>query len=135
MNPIVKGKHFDYPGIPVTSYKNEPGTWVDVTRRVLSAGEAAFEARYFEVGANGYTSFEKHQHEHFVVVLTGSGRVRLDGNWFEISDHDVIRIGSGIPHQFHNDRAKPLGFLCVVDRQRDRPILLEDDGTPKVANE
>jgi quercetin dioxygenase-like cupin family protein len=118
----------------VTTYKDEPGTWVSVTRRVLNPdAEATFEARYFELAPEGYTSFEKHGHEHFVVVLRGSGRVRLGDEWTEIAEGDTVRVSSMMPHQFINPSQEPFGILCVVDRDRDRPILLDSDGTPRTS--
>lgn len=122
---------FAYPGLPVERYKDEPGTWVAVTRRVLGGEGAAFEARYFELEPAGYTSFERHRHVHLVVVLRGRGRVRLGVEWADIGPGDVVRVSAGQPHQFVNPGEEPFGILCVVDKERDRPILLDSDGTPR----
>ena len=121
-----------FPGVDFTSYKDEPGTWVAVTRRVLAEpGQTKFETRYFEVAPGGYTSYEKHGHEHVVVVLQGSGKVKLGTETHEIGPGDCIHVPSWTPHQFENAGETPFGILCVVDRERDRPVLLHPDGTPK----
>lgn len=121
-----------FPGVDFTSYKDEPGTWVAVTRRVLAEpGQTKFETRYFEVAPGGYTSYEKHGHEHVVVVLQGSGKVKLGTETHEIGPGDCIHVPSWTPHQFENSGETPFGILCVVDRERDRPVLLHPDGTPK----
>jgi quercetin dioxygenase-like cupin family protein len=89
---------------------------------LCEGGSTRFETRYFELGPGGYTTHEVHKHEHVVVVLRGHGRVLLDGEWSEIGPGDAVRVVSGTPHQFRNDRDEPFGILCIVDRDRDRPV-------------
>ncbi|MBX3118421.1 MAG: cupin domain-containing protein [Fimbriimonadaceae bacterium] len=116
------------------TYKDEPGTWVGVTRRNLSeAADAQFEVRYFEIAPDGYTSFEKHEHEHCVIVLRGIGEVRLGDNWTQVTEQDVVRVSGGEPHQFRNRNREPFGILCIVNRERDRPVLLEDGSKDSIA--
>ena len=45
----------------------------------------------------------------------------------ELALHDVIFIAPETLHQFHADHNEPLGFICVVDRYRDKPTLPDDD--------
>lgn len=126
----------EWDGVAATAYKNEPGTWQDVTRRVLAEGAATgFEVRYFELAPGGYSSFERHEHEHVVVVVSGAGQVRLGDEWNAIGPLDVVRVASGTPHQFKNESGAPFGILCIVDRDRDKPILLDPDGSPRASNE
>ncbi len=109
-------------GVPVETYKNEPGTWMEVSRRVLFDSEQSqFQVRYFEVAPGGYTSFERHVHEHCVIVLRGQGRVLLGEETHEVGPGDVVEVASSTPHQFSNEGPDPFGILCVVDRERDRP--------------
>jgi quercetin dioxygenase-like cupin family protein len=96
-----------------------------VTKRVFESGETSFEPRYFEIEPQGYTSFEKHAHEHFVVVLRGKGQVRLDDQEYDLNLHDMVHVKPNTPHQFSNPTSEPFGILCVVDKERDRPVLLE----------
>lgn len=129
---ILRSDSFAYPEVDLTTYKDEPGTWVAVTRRVLHPeASTKFETRYFELAPGGYTSFEKHGHEHVVVVLRGSGRVRLGDEWSDLGPGDTVRVAEMTPHQFTNPSEEPFGILCVVDRDRDRPILLRTDGTAR----
>lgn len=124
---IYFGKNFEWPGIELQTYKDEPGTWVGVTRRTISQGaEGKFEVRYFEIAPGGYSSFEMHEHEHCVIVMRGTGKVRLGEDWSEISEQDVVRVSGNTPHQFRNDSQEPFGILCIVDKDRDRPILLDE---------
>lgn len=126
---VVRGAGSRWPEIPVRAYKEMPEAYRDVTRRVLlGAGEGeealAFELRYFEVAAGGFSSLERHEHPHAVVILAGKGEVRLGERRFEIEPFDAVYVAPGEPHQFLASRGEPLGFLCLVDRVRDRPELL-----------
>ena len=123
-----------FPGVEVTTYKDEPGTWVGVTRRVLAPESGTkFETRYFDIAPGGYTSFERHAHEHVVVVLNGAGTVRLGADVHRIVAGDVVHTASNEPHQFLADAGEGLGIVCTVDRDRDRPVLLGNDGLPRTS--
>ena len=112
-------------GVQITTYKDEPGTWVSVTRQVLfDSSNSGFQVRYFKIARGGYSSFERHQHEHCVVVLDGSGEVRVGDKWQAIGPRDVVRIHAMVPHQFRTDHAEGLGILCIVDAERDAPESL-----------
>ena len=120
---VKLAREYRWEGSEVRAYKDSPGAWEGVTRQVLSAeGDSAFEMRYFEIIPGGFSNYEQHQHEHCVVIIRGSGSVRLDDEWHHIGTHDTINIAAMQPHQFRNDSAEPLGFLCVVDKVRDKPI-------------
>lgn len=130
MSDIQKSEGFDWPGVEIKEYK--PGHSLAVTRRTLMESKGA-QVRYFEVAPGGHTSFEMHEHEHCVVVLRGVGRVRLGQDWTEIGENDSVYVGPMTPHQFKNTGVEPFGILCVVDRDRDRPILLDPDGRPQAS--
>lgn len=99
---------------------------MDVTRTVLFDSEnSTFQTRYFELAPGGYSSHEQHQHEHCVVVLRGSGRVRLGETWSEIGPNDVIHVGPGVPHQFEAP-LETMGILCIVDRVRDPAVPIQN---------
>lgn len=115
-------------------YKDSPGNWQGVSRHVLFDSDTAdFQGRYFEVEPGGYTSFEFHEHEHFVVVLRGRGRVRLGEDFTDIGPMDAVHVGPNVPHRFENGGPEPMGLLCVVDRERDRPNHLGNGGEPRAS--
>ncbi len=94
-----------------------------ITRRVLASPEAAaFEVRYFELDPGGHSSLERHTHVHVVVCFRGRGRVRLGEEVHEVGYGDVVYVAPDEPHQFLNPYGEPFGFLCIVDRERDRPV-------------
>ena len=125
---IQKANGHAWPEVELKEYK--PGASLDVTRRTLMESKGA-QVRYFEVAPGGHTSFEKHEHEHLVVVLRGKGKVRLNSEWQDVELNDTVYVGPMVPHQFLNDSNEPFGILCVVDRERDRPILLDPEGNPR----
>lgn len=100
-----------------------------VTRHTLAHPEelpANWEIRYFEFEPGGYSSLEKHRHVHFVIVLRGCGRVLVGDRVVVCRPFDAVYVPSLAPHRWMNAGAEPFGFLCTVDRDRDRPMPLED---------
>jgi quercetin dioxygenase-like cupin family protein len=67
-----------------------------------------------------------HRHPHSVVIIRGSGSVVLDNEINPVNLHDVVFISPNTIHQFHADRDDHLGFLCIVDRYRDKPVVPDD---------
>ena len=130
---VRRGPGFRWEGVPAADYKASAEHHRGVTRIGLvgDQGEAtAFHLRYFEIAPGGFSSLEHHAHEHAVVVLRGQGEVRLGDAVHAVSFGDVVYVAPDEPHQFRNPSAsEPLGFLCVVDAQRDAPtILTPNDG-------
>ncbi|MBI4408161.1 MAG: cupin domain-containing protein, partial [Gemmatimonadetes bacterium] len=114
-------------GVRALPYKLETTLFRGVTRHVLAAPErATFDVRYYEVEPGGHTTHEVHEHVHVIVVLRGLGRVRLGGETHELGFADVVYISPRDPHQFLNPYGEPFGFLCIVDRARDRPVTVEE---------
>lgn len=132
---IFRFNDWTWGGIGVHEYKDNPGSWLSVTRQVFNKeSESQFEVRYFEVAPNGYTSFERHEHEHLVVVIRGKGKVRLGDEWTDIGTFDAVRVEPNMPHQFATAGDEPLGIICVVDKLRDRPELLRSENTAETSN-
>jgi len=122
---VIRARAFRWPAVPRTEYKAESQTHRGVSRQTLmgdGAGEEAlaFITRYFEVEPGGYTTLECHGHPHAVVVLQGRGQVVLNGAAHEVGLHDCVYVAPGTIHQFRAAPDGPLGFLCMVDRVRDR---------------
>lgn len=116
---------FRWEGVEERAYKQEPGVpYRDVTRQVLFDDPAlSCQLRYFEVAPGGYTTLERHEHVHAVVIQRGRGRVLVGGTIFAVAPFDLVRVPPRTWHQFHAAVDAPLGFLCVVNHVRDRPEL------------
>ena len=106
-------------------YKDEGSApFKDITRQVLFAQpDQGCELRYFEVAAGGYSTLERHQHTHAVLILRGRGSVRLGSEVHALAERDLVTIDPLTWHQFHAAPDCALGFLCLVSKERDRPQL------------
>lgn len=116
-------KDCTWTGVPVLPYKEDGTIFKSVTRQVLfdGTGDLPVQFRYFEVGPGGHSTLERHQHQHAVMVIRGSGRVLVGDQVYEIGMRDVVHIPPMTWHQFRAPEDGPLGFLCVVAADRDRP--------------
>jgi quercetin dioxygenase-like cupin family protein len=123
-----------WPEVPGQVYKFSLGDargmgWRGVTRFTLAgppALPASFELRYFELAPGGYSSFEKHAHVHFIVVLRGRGRAVVGHQVFDLAPFDLLYVPPHTPHRWLNEGEEPFGFLCPVDAARDRPQPLSE---------
>ncbi len=123
---VIRFEGFRWADVPPVSYKNEGESWRAVTRHPLIGAPdgTPFHVRYFEVEPGGYTTHERHEHQHVVVALRGDGEVRLGNRWQAIRFGDVVFVASNDPHQFRATGDEPFGFLCIVSAERDRPVPL-----------
>ncbi|HQR55000.1 MAG TPA: cupin domain-containing protein [Burkholderiaceae bacterium] len=113
-------------------YKDEGSApFKDITRQVLfEQPDQAAQLRYFEIAPGGYSTLERHQHTHAVLILRGRGTVRIGSEVQPIGERDLVTVDPLVWHQFHAAPDSPLGFLCLVASERDRPQLpSEDDRT------
>jgi quercetin dioxygenase-like cupin family protein len=96
----------------------------DITRQVLFAQpDQACELRYFEVAPGGYSTLERHQHTHAVLILRGRGTVRIGAEVLDIAERDLVTVDPLVWHQFLAAPDRALGFLCLVSKDRDKPQL------------
>jgi len=121
-------KDFGWDDVDVLAYK-EGGPYKGVTRQVLFEGADALPCqwRYFEVEPGGHSTLERHEHVHNVLILRGRGQCLVDGHIHTIGEHDLIHVPCLSWHQFRAADDAPLGFLCLVADERDRPQLPKDE--------
>jgi len=123
-------KTFRWSGVEAATYADENSAagrqWRGTSRHIIKGREegGAFDVRYFEVAAEGYTSLERHAHIHSVVCVRGRGYAVIGSEVHELAAFDHVWVPPNTPHQFVNASAEPFGFLCIVDAQRDRPQAL-----------
>jgi len=116
---------FHWEGVEVLAYKDEGSApFRDVTRQVLiERPELGCQLRYFEVAPGGHSTLERHRHVHGVMVLRGRGRCLVGTEVVELAANDLVTVPPMTWHQFRADDDAPLGFLCMVNSDRDRPVL------------
>ncbi len=120
---------FRWDGVDVLPYKEDGTIFKSVTRQVLFHGIESLpvELRYFQVGIDGHSTLERHEHAHLVVINQGSGRVLVGDAIADVAINDVVHVPPMTWHQFRATNGEPLGFLCVVSTERDRPQRPEAD--------
>ena len=111
-------------GITPHIYKENPGVFRDVTKQILFDNEADLpvQFRYFQVEKDGFSSLEKHEHMHLVLIFKGKGHALLGSDVHEVREGDLITIPPWQWHQSRADAGDILGFLCLVNHDRDIPV-------------
>jgi quercetin dioxygenase-like cupin family protein len=95
-----------------------------ISRQVLFAEpKLGCELRYFEMDAGGYSTLERHDHMHAVMILRGHGECLVGNEVRPVKQFDLVTIPSLTWHQFRATAGEPLGFLCMVNALRDKPQL------------
>lgn len=120
---------FEWEGIEKIDYKPKDEsavTFSNVTRQNIfeSKNGINFDARYFECNKDGYTTLEKHDHAHVVLILRGQGKVLVGKEILDVKPYDLVVIPSQYAHQLINTSDEPFGFMCTVNATRDKFRLL-----------
>jgi mannose-6-phosphate isomerase-like protein (cupin superfamily) len=126
-SPVHRRAQGDYrwEGVAELPYKEDDrALFKSMTRQVLFSDPAlAGELRYFEMAAGGFSTLERHQHMHAVLILRGRGHCLVGREVKSIETRDLVTVPPTTWHQFRATRGEPLGFLCMVNASRDRPQL------------
>lgn len=131
---IRHGKeNYTWEGVDIHPYKEDGGThFKSITRQTLFKGsdDLNVEFRYFEMGPGGHSTLERHNHQHAVMIIRGSGHVFVGDKITPIGLHDVVHIPPYTWHQFRATNDEEMGFLCIVSIDRDKP---QRPGEPEIA--
>jgi mannose-6-phosphate isomerase-like protein (cupin superfamily) len=119
------GDEYRWDEVPQLRYKEEDAApFRDVTRQTLfRRPDLRGEMRYFEVAPGGHSTLERHDHVHAVMILRGTGSVLVGESVFPVGTFDLVTVPPSTWHQFRASADVPLGFLCMVDAERDKPEL------------
>jgi mannose-6-phosphate isomerase-like protein (cupin superfamily) len=120
-----KAKDYRWEGVPELPYKEDDrALFKSITRQVLFADPRLHgELRYFEVAPGGFSTLERHQHMHAVMILRGRGHCLVGEDVRAVETRDLVTVPAMTWHQFRATRSEPLGFLCMVNATRDKPEL------------
>jgi mannose-6-phosphate isomerase-like protein (cupin superfamily) len=116
---------FRWDGVEQRPYKEDDrALFKTITRQVLfSDPDMAGELRYFEVAPGGYSTLERHEHMHAVLILRGIGHCLVGSEVKSLGTRDLVTVPPMTWHQFRATKGEPLGFLCMVNAERDKPQL------------
>jgi mannose-6-phosphate isomerase-like protein (cupin superfamily) len=124
---IHRRAHGDYrwDGVAELPYKEDDrALFKAITRQVLfSDSGLAGELRYFAVAPGGFSTLERHEHMHAVLILRGRGQCLIGHAIKALETRDLVTVPPMTWHQFRATKGEPLGFLCMVNAQRDKPQL------------
>src|SRR6201987_6073436 len=120
-----KAKGYRWEGVEELPYKEDDRVlFKSVTRQVLFADPKLYgELRYFEVAPGGYSTLERHQHMHAVMILRGRGHCLVGEEVRASEPPALVPVPAMTWHQFRASKGEPLGFLCMVNATRDKPQL------------
>ncbi len=121
--------NYRWDGVPFLPYKEDGSApFKSITRQVLFHDpELRCELRYFEVAPGGYSTLERHRHVHAVLILRGAADVLVGSEVRPVRTFDLVHIPPMTWHQFRTRGDEPMGFLCMVNTERDRPQLPDDE--------
>jgi quercetin dioxygenase-like cupin family protein len=116
---------FRWDGVAHMPYKQDGSApFKDISRQVLSDDPAlSCQLRYFEMDAGGYSTLERHEHAHAVMILRGHGHCLVGEEVRAVGPHDLVSIPGWVWHQFRATQGESFGFLCMVNHLRDKPQL------------
>lgn len=114
---------FTWDQVKILNYKETGTHFKAITRQILFEGgpELPAQLRYFEIEPGGHSTLERHDHLHVVMVIRGQGRALLGDHLHDLEKFDLLTIPAHAWHQFQPVGKEPLGFLCLVNIERDRP--------------
>jgi len=120
-----KAKDYRWEGVAELPYKEDDrALFKSITRQVLFADPQLHgELRYFEVAPGGFSTLERHQHMHAVMILRGRGHCLVGEEVRAVETRDLVTVPAMTWHQFRATSGEPLGFLCMVNATRDKPEL------------
>lgn len=114
--------------VDLLQYKEEGSApFKAITRQLLFHDtRLGCELRYFEVAPGGYSTLERHEHRHAVLILRGKGECLIGDTVYAVDTNDLVSVPPWTLHQFRANADAPLGFLCMVNVARDRPVLPDE---------
>jgi mannose-6-phosphate isomerase-like protein (cupin superfamily) len=120
-----KAKDYRWDDVEDLPYKEDDrALFKSITRQVLFADPQLHgELRYFEVAPGGFSTLERHQHMHAVMILRGRGHCLVGEKVRVVETRDLVTVPAMTWHQFRATSGEPLGFLCMVNTTRDKPQL------------
>jgi quercetin dioxygenase-like cupin family protein len=116
---------FDWEDVARLPYKEDADAPFRAIARLKLFDDEALgcELRYFEMAPGGHSTLERHQHMHAVMIFRGHGSCLLGAEVRAVAPFDLVTIPAWTWHQFRASRGETFGFLCMVNRERDRPQL------------
>ena len=93
---------YRWQGVDALPYKEDGrALFRSITRQVLFSDPGmAGELRYFEVAPGGFSTLERHEHPHAVLILRGSGHCLVGREVRPLATRDLVTVPPMTWHQF-----------------------------------
>lgn len=75
-----------------------------------------FYLRVFDIAPGGHTPLHTHAWEHEVFVVSGNGKIVLDGREEPLAEGDAVFVEPNELHQFVNDSGANMRMICVIPK-------------------
>src|SRR4030088_1706816 len=124
-----KAKNYRWDGVDELPYKEDGrALFKSITRQVLfSDPEMHGELRYFEMEPGGFSTLERHEHMHAVLILRGRGHCLVGTEVKPIETRDLITVPPMTWHQFRATKGEALGLWGRENQPRKKPQLPTDE--------
>ena len=73
--------------------------------------------RIFTLGEGGFTPRHAHDWPHINYIISGSGKLFIDGEEKRVAPGDTAYVKGGELHQFANDGKEDFSFICIVPEE------------------
>ena len=77
-------------------------------------GWDGYTMRVFKIAPGGNTPKHAHDWEHVNYIMSGRGRLTIDGTVYEIGKRDFAFVPPNSLHQFENPYDEDFEFICIV---------------------
>ena len=77
-------------------------------------GATNFHMRHFEIAPGGHTPHHRHDYEHEILILKGTGIVKSEAGDRPFQPGLVAFIPAMEKHQFVNTGEEPCEFICLI---------------------
>lgn len=107
---VVRSQHSGWQPVPGHDATGLSERWL----LPISSRSPNFDVRHVVVHAGGVSKDHRHSWEQANYVLSGSGRVVIDGETIMLGTGDFVFFPADCRHCFHNSsNTDPLVLLCV----------------------
>ncbi|MEP0827626.1 MAG: cupin domain-containing protein [bacterium] len=93
------------------------GDVLGVTKKIpigKKEGWEGYSLRVFKIAPGGHTSKHQHDWEHVNYIISGKGRLMIDGVMHEVEEKDFALVPPNKIHQFQNPYDRDFEFICIV---------------------
>ncbi len=80
-------------------------------------GWEGYVMRILEVEAGGYTPKHSHPWPHINYIISGKGRLHLDGKDIDVEAGSFAYVPLDTEHQFSNVGSEKFEFICIVPEE------------------